>query len=432
MKFDIGKPLAIRAALKPHDDGKPFEISDTQVKGLTARVRRIDGQIIGKWNCRITIDGKTKRISLGDVNEMSGTEARLAAITTREQARQGQTIVSASTAAREAQREAEEAAAKAAVDQTTLHDLLFVDDGQRKSYDTLKWQHLKSGAGAARHASNFLADLLHKPAKQLTKYDLERVFLQKADTAPHSATRGLAYVRPALIFLMKREWVQRDVLDLVEDLKVKTVARERVLQPVEWQAIWSATGTELLNATPAGLAVKTLMMTGARNREVAEMRVDELHLDRAEWHLPTDRSKNADPHVFCLPQRAVEVLRHTLQKKEDFGLEDSEFVFTNDGIAPVWLGSKVKAQIDSRSGVTEWRFHDLRRTMATELGERGISGEIVDMMLNHRASASRGGVKGVYNRSKLLPQRHAAADRWGNITDNWIDGHTSNVVQIAG
>ncbi|MBO6898043.1 MAG: site-specific integrase [Shimia sp.] len=432
MKLDIGKPMALKAALKPHDDGKPIEVSDTQVKGLSARVRRIDGNIIGKWNCRVTIDGKTKRVSLGDVNEMTGAQARLAAISAREKARQGQAIQSASTAARTAQRAAQEAAVQDAKDKTSLHDLLYVDDGDRKSYDTLKWQKMKSGAGSARHVRNFLGDLLHRPAKEITQHDLERVFLQKADDAPHSATRGLAYLRPALIHLMKRGWLERDILDLVEDHKVKTTKRDRVLTPEEWQSIWSATGTELLNATPAGLAVKTLMLTGARNREVAEMRVDELHLDKAEWHLPTDRSKNEDPHIFALPQRAVEVLRHTLQRRDEFGLGESEYVFTNDGISPIWLGSKVKADIDSRSGVAGWVFHDLRRTMATHLAERGISSEVVDLMLNHRASASRGGVAGVYNRSLKLTERHAAAERWGMITDGWIDGQQTNVVQISG
>lgn len=431
MKIDITKPMALKAALKPHPDRKSIEVSDTVVKGLSARVRRIDGAVVGQWNCRVTIDGKTKRVSLGDVAQMDGTAARLAAIKARDDAKAGKTIVSASTAARQAQAEAEQAAVQSAKDMTSLHDLLFTDEGDRKSYDTLKWQNMKSGDDAARGVRNLLGDLIHRPAREISMHDLERAFLTKADTAPHAASRGLAYLRPALLHWMKRGYIDRDVLDLVEDHKVKTTKRERVLTQDEWVKVWLATGTELLNATPAGLAVKILMLTGARNREVAQMRVDELHLDKAEWHLPTDRSKNADPHIFCLPPKAVEVIEHTMAMRETLGVADSEFVFTNDGHSPVWLGSKIKRDIDSRSGVANWVFHDLRRTMATQLAERGTSGEVVDLMLNHRASASRGGVAGVYNRSLLLDQRHAAAERWGIITSAWLDEPISNVVQLG-
>jgi integrase len=400
-------------------------LTDTAIKGLSARIRKTDGALVGNWALRTTNDGKTTRVSLGDFATMDGTHARAAAIQARNDALQGAAVQSyraEAKAKREAARKAAQQAAEAA---TSLHDLLFVDTPTRRSFEAIHWQDLKSGDNAVRQVKNFLGDEIHRPANSFTPQDFEQIFMRKADTAPHSAARGLAYLRPAMKHLAKRGHVAPGLLDLCEDHTISTTRRDRILTQGEWVAIWNS-----LSDSPAHAAVKILSLTGARNREVAAMRADELHLEKAEWHLPTDRSKNGDPHIFCLPPRAVEILRARIELNEAIGHGGGP-VFTTDGTTPVWLGSKIKAAIDSASGVHGWRFHDLRRTFATALADRGVSDALVDQMLNHRASASRGGVAGTYNRSLRLTDRHAAAARWGQITDGWVDGTTGTVVKIA-
>jgi integrase len=58
----------------------------------------------------------------------------------------------------------------------------------------------------------------------------------------------------------------------------------------------------------------------------------------------------------------------------------------------------------------KWTPHDLRRTMATEMGELGISSDVIDKCLNHTA-ASR--VKKTYQLQKLRSQMAAAWELWG-------------------
>ena len=55
-------------------------------------------------------------------------------------------------------------------------------------------------------------------------------------------------------------------------------------------------------------------------------------------------------------------------------------------------------------GTSDWRFHDLRRTTATGLADLGIAPHIVEAVLNH-ISGSKGGIAGVYNRSKYGRRR---------------------------
>jgi integrase len=305
-------------------------------------------------------------------------------------------------------------------------------DPDRKSWSAAHWDGLKNGHVYARQVELLMGDDIHRAAAELTPEILEQIFLRKHDSAPFGATRAMSYLRPALNHFAKRGLCAYNLLDLASDHKTKTVRRERVLTPDEWVCIWKAAGTVMFNMGPAGLAIRTLMMTGARNREVAAMQVDELHLDRYEWHLPKDRSKNEEPHIFCLPAKAVEQIKQALVMKEHHNIP-GPWVFSKKGKAPVMIGSKIKTGMDCRSGVKDWVFHDLRRTFATQLAERGFSGEIVDMCLNHKASASRGGVAGVYNRSVRLEDRHNAANGWQNITNNWLDETTSNdnVVKLA-
>jgi integrase len=432
MKLDLTKSSAITKALKDAPVQKPIDLSDTAIKGLTARVRKMpEGHVAGSWSLRVMVDGKSRRISLGDVNEMTPAQARIAAMEVREAARQGVAVQSRRVEAQAARQEASIAEAKTEKASISLHTLLFDNsDKDRKSYYATHWDKLKGGSEYARRVEMLMGDDIHRPIAELTPQIMEQIFLRKVDSAPHAAQRSVAYLRPALIHFHKRGYCRHDLLGLVDDHRVDVVQRDRVLNSDEWRSVWLATGTELLNITPAGLAIRTLMLTGARNREVCEMRESELHLAEAEWHIPKDRSKNSQPHVFVLPPRAVEIIQHAINTKATFGI-DSPYVFSNDGRSPVQLGTRIKRQTDSRSGVENWVFHDLRRSFATHLAEAGVGSETVDLMLNHKASASRGMIAAIYNRSQLLAQRHSAAVKWGQITDRWIDGETSNVVKIA-
>jgi integrase len=73
--------------------------------------------------------------------------------------------------------------------------------------------------------------------------------------------------------------------------------------------------------------------------------------------LSAERTKAARQHAVPLPSLAVDLLR---------GLPDlGNHVFTTQGNKRVSGLSKAKARVDTLSGVTGWRLHDLRRTMAT-------------------------------------------------------------------
>ncbi len=57
----------------------------------------------------------------------------------------------------------------------------------------------------------------------------------------------------------------------------------------------------------------------------------------------------------------------------------------------------------------EWSPHDLRRTMATRMGDLGVQPHVIERCLNHIQQ----GIVGVYQRQEYLAERKAAYELWG-------------------
>jgi integrase len=92
---------------------------------------------------------------------------------------------------------------------------------------------------------------------------------------------------------------------------------------------------------------------------------------------------------------------------------------------------KAKAALDKRSGVTNWRLHDLRRTAATGLQRLGVRLEVTEQILNH-VSGSRAGIVGVYQRHDFAVEKRAALEAWGEHVMAIVNGRTAggNVVAL--
>jgi integrase len=72
------------------------------------------------------------------------------------------------------------------------------------------------------------------------------------------------------------------------------------------------------------------------------------------------------------------------------------------------------------SPLKDWRLHDLRRTIASHLAERGTPTDVADRILNHVNGVSRSGVKGVYQRYEFLAERKKALEDWGRYVGELV------------
>lgn len=191
-------------------------------------------------------------------------------------------------------------------------------------------------------------------------------------------------------------------------------SRDRVLSREELCAVWE---TAEQMGFPFGRITQLLILTAQRRDEVAGMRWSELDLDRARWIISKERAKNGKAHIVHLCPPALALLS-TIP-----GQNGVDFIFTTTGRSAVSGFSKAKAALDARSHVSDWRFHDLRRSAATFMAEElRITPVVVDRILNHVSGTVRG-VTAVYLRGEHLADREAALAAWGQLVENLVNSN---------
>jgi integrase len=194
-------------------------------------------------------------------------------------------------------------------------------------------------------------------------------------------------------------------------------SRSRVLDDQELLAVWNAAGDDEF-----GKIVRLLILTGQRRSEVGGMSWPELNTERTAWTIPSERSKNGREHSLPLGELAREIIASVSEiVGRDLLFGRSARGFTS------W--HEHKRALDRRLGdqVREWTLHDLRRTAATRMCDLGIEPHVVEQILNHQ-SGHRGGIVGVYNKSKYTVAVQKAVAAWDRHIAALIGRPASNVV----
>ena len=104
------------------------------------------------------------------------------------------------------------------------------------------------------------------------------------------------------------------------------------------------------------------------------MRWAELDLDAGIWSLPRERTKNKQPHMIGLPPTALALLCAQRQTVAD----DDPRVFPGLTLT----GDAHKALAVIHGGAYDWK--DVRRTVATRLGDLGFENETIDRIQNRK------------------------------------------------
>jgi integrase len=180
------------------------------------------------------------------------------------------------------------------------------------------------------------------------------------------------------------------------------IPRERVLTDEEVGKVW-----ETARDWPYGAVVRLLLATGQRRGEVGGMRWSELDLEGRMWRLPKERTKGNREHTVPLNDLAVAILAGCPR------IEGNDWVFSTRAKPQAGYGgwSRAKAALDVRCGVSDWRLHDLRRTVATGMQAAGVLPHTVAAVLNH-STAGLFGVTAIYLRDRQEEAKRAAMSVW--------------------
>lgn len=158
-------------------------------------------------------------------------------------------------------------------------------------------------------------------------------------------------------------------------------SRDRFLQPDEMPQFFE----QLNKLTPTARDVlKLALFTGVRRSNVCAARWDQINLATAVWIIPHDQSKNKSPMHVTLTREAMEIL---LSRANN----GSEWVFPSRGKTGHFVDpSRQWEALLQRSGLTNLRIHDLRRTLASWQAGAGVPLHVIGKSLGHQSTSATG------------------------------------------
>jgi len=221
-----------------------------------------------------------------------------------------------------------------------------------------------------------------------------------------------------------------------------TGKRERVLSDDELVRIWRACEPENFpHGGNFGRVIQMLILTGARRSEVTGMKRDEVKLEDGIWILPGERAKNHRKHTIPLSPPAHGILKELLERKRWNGKTwtSDRFVFSSFGTMNV---QRTRDALYERSGTSDWWLHDIRKTVATGMGNLGIPPHVISCVLNHvsvfrmdvqgmtvNVQGPRTGITGKYNLSPYFREMKQALDRWAEHVMALVEDRASKVAR---
>lgn len=389
---------------------------DEDFPGFGVRVRVGRNRVSRKWVYQYDIAGRSRRVTLGNVNAISVQDARKTAGQLHGKVRLG----------RDPMMEKAEGLARAADTFASVmvsHLKMAKVRVRTHSWNTKKY-----------HLTAFCRPLHPRPLTTITRREIAAVLAPIAARNKlmlHNAVRGslLAFFNWAI------EQGLTESNPVVGTIKYEETSRERVLSLPELAAIWHAVGDiplhHHLRTFDYAAAVRLLMLTGQREGEIGHLQWCEVVGDTIV--LPAERTKNKREHRVPLSQPAQAILLSRPRGADD------EAVLRFQGRGGPFTGwSWCKLKLDSAlimrgHTLAHWVHHDLRRSVATHMGEMGIQPHVIEAALNH-VSGARGGIAGVYNRSKLEDPKRQALTAWADLLMMHVEGRAptgDKVVSLA-
>ena len=210
-------------------------------------------------------------------------------------------------------------------------------------------------------------------------------------------------------------------LKKIGNMKVEQ-ARARFLSKDEIRSFWL--NVEKIPISPAmRQALKWLLVTGQRRGEVAG--TQRCEIDGDLWTIPGTRTKNGLEQLLPLPPLALQVLaeadaarirpqptRLNRKDRRPYDATPSPWLFPSSRHSqPITPAALTCAVVRHRTalGIGDATVHDLRRTMATWLGELGIPKDLISALLNH---TPKGVTDQHYNKASMLGPKQKALETW--------------------
>ena len=376
---------------------------------------------------RKTKDGKAVRVTLGAFPKMKLAKAREEAQTARAKVQVGTNPADEHRAERQTRRETVQGMFDAYCEAVAV---------RQQAGEFRRWAEIRRSL-----ERDVLPTWGERPARGIRRKDVIELVTRKALVGRTAANRLQAHVSMLLSFGVDHDWLDSNPAYRLR--KRHEEARTRVLDPAEVRTLWTyldgdaeltlargAKETRIITMPPESAAAirdvfKMLLLCGQRLGETSRMAWADVDLGARRWTIPGSQTKNRRTHTVPLSKPAIELLT----RRAHAGTSAAVFPSRAGSDASIFVWTKRSGSAISAATGVKFTAHDCRRTVATMLGELGVSGDVIGLVLNH----SKPGVTGKhYDHSKREADKCAALDRWAQRLEKIITQAPATVTQMRG
>jgi len=364
---------------------KEYAVPDNRVSGFTLRVQSTGTK---SWVLRLKVDGKAKRVTLGNTQTMSAEEARARA----------HQLLAANTRP--------DIALLATDDRPGIKLSMLAQRYLKAKRQVWKTTTLKSVKVYLN--SSILPALGEQAINRLTTSDTAEWFYTYSTKSPGGANQALSHLRSMLKFARETGVLPPDAPDPSKPIRRNTRrARGRLLNAHQLAQLGAWLEAPPIRWRDVADAIRLILLTGCRSGEIARLTWAEVGTDRLD--LISTKTGKRDV-VLSRPAREIlDRRRHC---------ESSDFVFPHQAspARPIASIDAAWRAIRPLVGLPEdIRLHDLRHTYASHAIMIGESLNMAGKLLGHKSPKTTE----IYAHMDA-PHLAKAADRVGDLIENWL------------
>lgn len=199
------------------------------------------------------------------------------------------------------------------------------------------------------------------------------------------------------------------VPDLRGALKTPVVKHHSFLRadelPMYLKTLNSYDGSQLTK-----LALRLLLLTFVRTRELRGAEWKEIDWEKAQWRIPAEKMKMKEEHIVPLAVQSIKVLREL-----EIISGHRQYLFPNEHNPSTFMSENTMLYALYRMGYhSRATGHGFRSTASTILNEHEFRGDVIERQLAH---GERNRVRAAYNYAQYLTERREMMQWWADYLD---------------
>ncbi|QPT33522.1 tyrosine-type recombinase/integrase [Proteus penneri] len=245
------------------------------------------------------------------------------------------------------------------------------------------------------------------PVETITASAWVKFFDGQENLNPKKARTLLIQLRSVINWCISRQFIQNcEVLKISpKNIGKRAEVGSRVLTYNELAQVWIALDNNKVVSSNK-LLHQLLLLWGSRLSELRQATINEFNMTDEIWTTPKEHSKMGNTIRRPIFEQIKPYIERLLNQGNDIlfpgQMLDKPLDLSSAGLYMRNLRKKID--------IPEWRTHDFRRSLVTNLSSEGVMPHVTEKMLGHEL----GGVMAVYNKHDWLSDQKDAYELYAD------------------